>query len=149
MKPDLFEQVARHLAGRPVEVRQEGTSMNGADGQAIKEHGQAMIRLPPWQDDRRLLRSFCHEVGHVKLHFDQMVDIVDLHPLDRQLNEPGAMTMDEEFIKEHDSDPQEQEAERFANEMVNYANHYSYLYEGRTLLEKSLNCLLEWPAKEH
>jgi len=143
---DLWQRVSEHLSGKaPVEVEFRGTSIKGFTGEAYKAGKNYKIILIPWMSDKKKLAFFLHETAHHRL--EELKDTLK-HPLHELINVPGSLDFDAEDMRNHRQDPIEAQAWEQAKAWLEYSGHWGHLYPGHTALDKKLNCLLEYPAKE-
>ena len=115
-KKSLMEHAAESLAGFPIPVNFRAPIREGYLGEAFKDaNGMLVIDLLPVEDAEELYKVFLHELAHCLFHAESMeprpAEIVALH-------EKGELVLPalagEEFA-EYCNDPQELEADGFAN----------------------------------
>ena len=143
---NLWIRVAEHLSGKtPVTVEFRGTSTEGFIGEVYQDGKQIKMVLVPWIDDEKKLGFFLHETAHIK---NEQLHDVSRSPLRELVSIPGSQKFTEEMYQEYLEDPGEKQAWDQAKTWLAYAKRWSHLYTGRKTLDKKLNCLLEYPAKE-
>ena len=134
-------EVAEHLAGRPVEVRLRQPFISEANGLTLREGQKAVIDVDPTNPEAELLRVFCHEAAHAKLHFPSI-------PESSISEAPGSHNFTEYGFKAAVNDPREPQADKQAAEWLRYADQQAGLYErrGHGWLESRLLALKVWPV---
>jgi len=135
-----LEQVASHLAKRPVTIRYQPPVWDGAGGAAYKtKTGAALIDLNPGSDP---LINLCHEAAHI------CVDWASMERTDIWKMEPRSLKISPAVKASAQTAAMESRADHFASIWLNYAARWAWYYMRPTVFESKLAALVEWPARD-
>lgn len=128
--PEQAARVARHLAGRPVILRDRAPYLKGVLGMLYNHQGRAVIDISPELEELSSLRMFLHEVSHLKRDFPTLPES------SYALLEPASVSPVRGALERLAQDASEEPAERLARSWFQYA-------EKRAGVSASLKARLE------
>jgi hypothetical protein len=136
----LFDEVAAHLAGRPVLVRFQHPVFDFCSGCAYKSRdNRAIVDVDPAGD---VLKVLLHELAHIKK------DWPDIAPGDDWQAAPGSLTYNPQVQAMLSNLPREPRADQLAQEWLTYAEKYYPGYPAASEIESKLKCLVDYPMAE-
>jgi len=137
----LTQQVARHLAGRPVTVKWQDPPSATAVGQAVKTPaGDLVIYIGNLTGVNSRFKVYLHELSHARLDHDWIPVSTD------HKREPSSIKRtqaDRETWRKH---PRELRAQLMADTWLQYAeqNAHKYFTGYQSSMELLLMALLDW-----
>lgn len=143
----LAEIVAEKLAGegKPVSIRWQSPALNSCAGVTMKTKNGALIDVSTKVTELEKLKIFLHEVAHVRFHWDTLKESKHIPVLP-----PESVTFTDEQMRKTEipgEDLQEREAEKQADEWMEFANQ-NYKKYGNSEIEARLLSLLDWYATD-
>ena len=70
---DVMVRLAPRLAGRPcvIKIKEPATKGSWAET-TLRDDGVFEVRIAPWIDEDQTMRSYLHELAHIRLHGPHM-----------------------------------------------------------------------------
>jgi hypothetical protein len=130
----LYDLVARHLAGRPVEIQWRQPYCDDFIGLAVREAKKAVIQIAPDLDSQEKLRVFLHECAHVRLDYDRLSQSGD------HKKEPGSYYLPDPKAYHKLIEKRENPVDSWAAYWLNYAEMSA---KSDSTISK-LTALLKW-----
>lgn len=137
----LVQDVADHLATRPVEIRWQSPPTEKAVGEAKKtKDGKPIAYIGYLEGLRSRLETFTHECLHCRLDYDIL-------PVSSDRKRPAVRVRRSEAARaEWRANPRELRVQKLTEEVIQYAerNAYKYWRVGRSEIECILLAMLDW-----